>query len=82
MDPLLYSAQQWALRRTLCSEARRALSSLYRPTTSQRLGPHNTNRIGRRHKGYIAPEGGQAHPLDGFYAGTQSGLPTRQELTS
>ena len=76
MDPLLHSVQQWAVRRTLCSEARRALSSSYRPTTSQRPGLQNSNRIERRYKGYIAPEGGQAHPIDGFYAGMQVRLPT------
>jgi hypothetical protein len=33
------------------------------------MGLQNSDRIQRRSKGYIAPEGEQARPITGFYAG-------------
>lgn len=33
---------------------------------------HNRDRIQRRYKYYIAPEGGQARPIAGYYAGRQA----------
>jgi hypothetical protein len=33
------------------------------------MGLQNSDRIQRRFKGYIAPEGEQARPITGFYAG-------------
>jgi len=37
-------------------------------TEAGRIGLQNSNRIQRRFKGYIAPEGEQARPITGFYA--------------
>lgn len=37
-------------------------------SASKRTGLQNSDRIQRRWKGYIAPPGGQAHPIGGFYA--------------
>ncbi|CAI6340018.1 unnamed protein product [Periconia digitata] len=72
MEAFAYSARPLALRRTL------RISEVYTNSTgsSQRKGLQNSDRIQRRFKGYIAPPGGQARPITGFYAEILS-KPTR-----
>ncbi|KAH3917714.1 hypothetical protein HBI56_111310 [Parastagonospora nodorum] len=54
--------------RNLCASCFRALGKTSTTPTTARMGLQNSNRIQRRYKGYIAPAGGQAHPIGGFYA--------------
>jgi hypothetical protein len=70
MDHILHSAQSLALRRGLCFSCRQRWMSGHKTTTTlEKAGLQNSDRIQRRFKGYIAPEGGQARPIEGFYAG-------------
>ncbi|KAF2133373.1 hypothetical protein P153DRAFT_282060 [Dothidotthia symphoricarpi CBS 119687] len=46
------------------------------------MGLQNSNRIQRRHKGYIAPDGGQAHPIAGFYAEMRKKITPRTQTNT
>lgn len=50
-----------ALRRYICA-------SCAKPWTGSRFGLQNSDRLQRRYKYYIAPEGEQARPITGYYA--------------
>lgn len=70
MESLIHSAYPAALRRSLCTSCLRAWNNSNIPTISRKFGLQNSNRLQsqRRYKGYIAPAGGQARPIEGFYA--------------
>lgn len=55
----------------LCAACARTWAAPWVPHRAKMMGLQNSNRIPRRFKGYIAPAGSQAKPLDGFYAGMQ-----------
>ncbi|CBX99898.1 hypothetical protein IAQ61_002878 [Plenodomus lingam] len=54
--------------RPLVNACRMCQSSGVTRARWQRVGLQNSDRIQRRSKGYIAPEGEQARPITGFYA--------------
>jgi hypothetical protein len=54
-----------ALRQYICA-------SCTKSWIRARAGLQNSDRIQRRYKYYIAPEGGQARPITGYYAGKQA----------
>ncbi|KAF1920818.1 oxidoreductase-like protein [Ampelomyces quisqualis] len=56
------------MRQTHCTSCFRALRRTSSSSASERLGLHNSHPSQRRYKGYIAPAGGQARPITGFYA--------------
>jgi hypothetical protein len=58
-----------ALRQRLCASCLKSWRRSRASTEAGRIGLQNSNRIQRRFKGYIAPEGEQARPITGFYAG-------------
>lgn len=65
-----------ALHRYICA-------SCTKPWIRARVGLQNSNRIQRRYKYYIAPEGEQATPITGYYAGKRVlSLLTCASLTS
>lgn len=68
MESLIHSANPVALRRNLCTSCLRTWNNSTLPTISRKAGLQNSNRLQRRYKGYIAPAGGQAKPIQGFYA--------------
>lgn len=66
MEPLLRPA--WLSPR-VCALCHGTLKRTASTVVSRSAGLQNSNRTKRRFKGYIAPEGGQARPITGFYAG-------------
>lgn len=64
------SLRSLAMRQNLCALCFRALGRTFNLPASRAVGLQNSNRLQRRHKGYIAPAGGQARPITGFYAGS------------
>ncbi|KAH9871977.1 hypothetical protein J1614_006236 [Plenodomus biglobosus] len=56
------------LRRPLGNACKMCQSSGVTRARWQRGGLQNSDRVQRRHKGYIAPAGEQARPITGFYA--------------
>ena len=81
MERIAYSGQL-ALRQELCASCLKTWRRSRASTEAGRLGLQNSNRIQRRFKGYIAPEGEQARPITGFYAGSTSPtLSAKPELT-
>lgn len=52
----------------ICATRRAAWRVDCKAEGAARIGLQNSNRIQCRSKGYIAGEGNQAHPIDGFYA--------------
>jgi len=68
MERIAYSGQL-ALRQELCASCLKTWRRSRASTEAGRLGLQNSNRIQRRFKGYVAPEGEQARPITGFYAG-------------
>ncbi|KAF2006848.1 hypothetical protein P154DRAFT_517319 [Amniculicola lignicola CBS 123094] len=68
METLIRTAQPQALRRGLCSSCLRSLGSTRPCISAQRAGLQNSDRIQRRHKGWIAAPGHQANPIQGFYS--------------
>ncbi|KAF2872103.1 oxidoreductase-like protein [Massariosphaeria phaeospora] len=82
MEPLIHSTRPLAFRRGLCASCSRLWGehvALLAPL--QRTGLQNSDRIQRRFKGYIAPAGGQARPLEGFYKELSKPLSQVQPLT-
>ncbi|KAI4921812.1 hypothetical protein J4E90_000239 [Alternaria incomplexa] len=67
MERIAYSGQL-ALRQELCASCLKTWRRSRASTEAGRIGLQNSNRIQRRFKGYIAPEGEQARPITGFYA--------------
>lgn len=65
------SAQPLALRRGLCSSCRRIRNHRLSSDALVRPGLQKSDRKQCRFKSYIAPTGGQARPIEGFYAGMQ-----------
>lgn len=63
------------MRHNLCTSCLRALRQAPKANPRERRGLQNSDRIQRRFKSYIAPPGGQAHSLEGYYAGSQHLLP-------
>jgi hypothetical protein len=68
MEHIAYSGPL-ALRQRLCASCTRAWRRPRASIEAGRIGLQNSDRIQRRFKGYIAPEGEQARPITGFYAG-------------
>ncbi|KAF2645120.1 hypothetical protein P280DRAFT_444537 [Massarina eburnea CBS 473.64] len=64
MTQLAHTARLLISRHGICAPCSRDGSVLH----AQKKGLQNSDRIQRRFKGYIAPPGGQAHPIGGFYA--------------
>ncbi|KAF2852901.1 hypothetical protein T440DRAFT_506278 [Plenodomus tracheiphilus IPT5] len=54
--------------RPLTNVCRLCQNSKVTRSRAQKVGLQNSDRIQRRYKGYIAPEGEQARPITGFYA--------------
>ena len=68
IERIAYSGQL-ALRQELCASCLKTWRRSRASTEAGRIGLQNSNRIQRRYKGYVAPEGEQARPITGFYAG-------------
>ena len=68
MEYIAHSAAK-AGRQRLCASCLKSWRRSRASTKAGRMGLQNSNRIQRRFKGYIAPEGEQARPITGFYAG-------------
>lgn len=58
-----------AARQRHCTSCLRSWQKRAGPARAARGGLQNSDRIQRRFKGYIAPEGEQARPITGYYAG-------------
>ncbi|KAE8826892.1 hypothetical protein PTNB73_07886 [Pyrenophora teres f. teres] len=56
-----------ALRQRLCASCLKLGRRSHASIGTGRIGLQNSNRLQRRFKGYIAPEGEQARPLTGYY---------------
>ncbi|KAL5458236.1 hypothetical protein PMIN06_003436 [Paraphaeosphaeria minitans] len=68
MEQLGRSARPLALCRKLCASSRPTSLRKALQLGSNSAGLQNSDRIQRRFKGYIAPPGQQAHPIEGYYA--------------
>ncbi|KAF1968812.1 hypothetical protein BU23DRAFT_540538 [Bimuria novae-zelandiae CBS 107.79] len=68
MEQLARCARPLALRRDLCISCHRTWLRRSELPATQKAGLQNSDRIQRRFKGYIAPAGEQARPIEGFYA--------------
>lgn len=68
MEHIAYSGSL-AMRQRLCASCLRSWRRSRASTEAGRIGLQNSDRTQRRFKGYIAPEGEQARPITGFYAG-------------
>lgn len=69
MEQLGRSARPLALYRNLCASCRPTSHKNSLRLDLERAGLQNSDRIQRRSKGYIAPPGHQARPIEGYYAG-------------
>ncbi|KAF2445084.1 hypothetical protein P171DRAFT_521138 [Karstenula rhodostoma CBS 690.94] len=68
MEQLGRSVGLLALYRNLCASCRPTSPGNSLLLGSERAGLQNSDRIQRRFKGYIAPPGQQARPIEGYYA--------------
>ncbi|KAK7180259.1 hypothetical protein DPSP01_009418 [Paraphaeosphaeria sporulosa] len=68
MEQLGRSARPLALYRSLCASCCPTTPRKSLQLGSERPGLQNSDRIQRRFKGYIAPPGHQAYPIEGYYA--------------
>ena len=69
MEPLLRPTWPLAFNPSVCTLCHGTPQRTAIPAIARRTGLQSSNRIRRRFKGYIAPEGEQARPIAGFYAG-------------
>ncbi|KAG9206891.1 hypothetical protein G6514_000181 [Epicoccum nigrum] len=61
---------------------RRICASCAKSWSRERVGLQNSNRIQRRYKYYIAPEGEQARPITGYYAEILKKRPSQPPILS
>ncbi|KAL6711214.1 hypothetical protein ACN47E_005745 [Coniothyrium glycines] len=64
----MHATAPLALRQRLCASCISSWRRAHDFGIPMKVGLQNSDRIQRRFKGYIAPAGGQAHPITGYYA--------------